>query len=136
LTEINIALLHAVASDIDRGLAIARRCLPGFESAGDQVGMGATLTILGGVELVSGEVRAAREMYARGAERLAPWPRLAGWLRLIVAELSMELGDPHRAGRETDRAATIFDRKGCVIADARLAALRGRDPSDGVVIAL
>jgi len=48
----------------------------------------------------------------------------------------MELGDPHRAGRETDRAATIFDRKGCVIADARLAALRGRDPSDGVVIAL
>jgi predicted ATPase/DNA-binding SARP family transcriptional activator len=136
LTEINIALLHAVAGDIDRGLAIARRCLSGFESAGDQVGMGATLTILGGVELVSGEVRAAREMYARGAERLAPWPRLAGWLRLIVAELSMELGDPHRAGRETDRAATIFDRKGCVIADARLAALRGRDPSDGVVIAL
>jgi len=136
LTEINIALLHAVAGDIDRGLAIARRCLSGFESAGDQVGMGATLTILGGVELVSGEVRAAREMYARGAERLAPWPRLAGWLRLIVAELSMELGDPHRAGRETDRAATIFDRKGCVIADARLAALRGRDPGDGVVIAL
>ena len=75
-------------------------------------------------------------MYAGGAERLAPWPRLAGWLRLIVAELSMELGDPHRAGRETDRAATIFDRKGCVIADARLAALRGRDPGDGVVIAL
>ena len=136
LTEINIALLHAVAGDIDRGLAIARRCLSGFESAGDQVGMGATLTILGGVELVSGEVRAAREMYARAAERLAPWPRLAGWLRLIVAELSDELGDPHRAARESDRVATIFDRKGCVIADARLAALRGRDPGDGVVIAL
>ena len=78
LTEINIALLHAVAGDIDRGLAIARRCLSGFESAGDQVGMGATLTILGGIELVSGEVRAAREMYARAAERLAPWPRLVG----------------------------------------------------------
>ena len=136
LTEINIALLHAVAGDIDRGLAIARRCLSGFESAGDQVGMGATLTILGGVELVSGELRAAREMYARGAERLAPWPRLAGWLRLIVAELSDELGDPRRAARESDRVATIFDRKGCVIADARLAALRGRDPGDGVVIAL
>src|SRR5664279_4560341 len=46
LTEINVALLHAVAGDIERGLAIARRCLSGFESAGDQVGMGATLTML------------------------------------------------------------------------------------------
>ena len=55
---------------------------------------------------------------------------------MIVAELSNELGDPHRAARESDRVATIFDRKGCVIADARLAALRGRDPGDGVVIAL
>jgi predicted ATPase/DNA-binding SARP family transcriptional activator len=136
LTEINIALLHAVAGDVERGLAIARRCLSGFESAGDQVGMGASLTILGGIELVSGEVRAAREMYARAAERLVPWPRLAGWLRLVVAELSDELADPHRAARESDRAATIFDGKGCVIADARLAALRGRDPGDGVVIAL
>jgi len=67
-----------VAGDIDRGLAIARRCLSGFESAGDQVGMGATLTILGGVELVSGEVRAAREMYARGAERACPVAAIGG----------------------------------------------------------
>ena len=136
LTEINIALLHAMAGDIDRGLANARRCLSGFESAGDQVGMGATLTILGAVELVSGEIRAAREMYARAAEKLAPWRRHAGWQRLMVAELSDELGDPHRAARESDRAAAIFDRTSCVIADRRLAALRGRDPGDGVVIAL
>ena len=72
LTEINIALLHAMAGDIDRGLAIARRCLSGFESAGDQVGMGATLTILGAIELISGEIRAAREMYARAAEKARP----------------------------------------------------------------
>jgi tetratricopeptide (TPR) repeat protein len=136
LSEINIALLHAVAGDIDRGLAIARRCLSGFESAGDQVGMGATLTTLGAVELLSGEIRAAREMYARAAERLAPWHRLMGWLRLIVAELSIELGDSHRATRERDRAAAVFERTTSVIADARLAALRGPDPGDGVVIAL
>ena len=136
LTEINIALLHAMAGDIDRGLAIARRTLSGFESAGDQVGMGATLTMLGAIELLSGEIRAAREMYARAAERLAPWHRLMGWLRLIVAEISNELGDPHRAARERDRAAAVFDRATSVIADARLAALRGRDPGDGVVIAL
>ena len=75
--------------------------------------------------------------YARGAERLTPWPRLAGWLRLIVAELSNELG-VIRTGRpaRVDRVATIFDRKGCVIADARLAALRGGDPGDGVVMAM
>ena len=54
----------------------------------------------------------------------------------MVAELSDELGDPHRAAREIDRAAAIFDRTGCVIAGPRLAALRGRDPGDGVVIAL
>jgi predicted ATPase/DNA-binding SARP family transcriptional activator len=126
LTEINIALLHAVAGDIDRGLAIARRCLSGFESAGDQVGVGATLTILGTVELISGEARAAREMYARAAERLSPWPRLAGWLALSVAELSFELADSPRAAREIDRAAETFDRTRCVIAGARLAALRRR----------
>ena len=136
LSEINIALLHAMAGDIDRGLAIARRTLSGFESAGDQVGMGATLTTLGAVELLSGEIRAAREMYARAAERLTPWHRLMGWLRLIVAELSIELGDSHRAARERDRAAAVFDRATSVIADARLAALRGPDPGDGVVVAL
>jgi tetratricopeptide (TPR) repeat protein len=136
LSEINIALLHAVAGDIDRGLAIARRTLAGFESAGDQVGMGASLTTLGAVELLAGEIRAAREMYARAAERLTPWHRLMGWLRLIVAELSNELSDPRRAARERDRAAAVFDRATSVIADARLAALRGPDPGDGVVVAL
>ena len=136
LTEINIALLHAVAGDIDRGLATARRCLSGFESAGDQVGMGATLTILGAVELISGEIRAAREMHAGAAERLALWRRHAGWQRLMVAELSNELADPRRAAREIGRAAGIFDRTTCVIAGARLAALRAREPGDGVEVAL
>ena len=102
LTEINIALLHAMGGDIDRGLTDARRCLSGFESAGDQVGMGATLTILGAVELISGEIRAAREMYARAAEKLAPWRRHAGWQRLMVAELSVRawrsrIGRPARS---------------------------------------
>ena len=124
LTEINMALLHAMSGDIDRGLANARRSLSGFESVGDQVGMGGTLTILGAVELLSGETRAAREMYGRAAERLLPWPRLTGWPRLMVAELSNELGDPHRATRESAKAAAVFDRTECVIAGRRLAALR------------
>ena len=72
LTEINIALLRAMGGDIDRGLTDARRCLSGFESAGDQVGMGATLTILGAAELISGEVRAAREMYSAGSGKGRP----------------------------------------------------------------
>lgn len=126
LTEINMALLHAMGGDIDRGLANARRCLAGFESAGDQVGMGATLTILGAIELLSGEIRAAREMYGRAAEKTAPWRRLTGWLRLMVAELSNELGDQHRAARETDKAAVVFDRTTCVVAAGRLAELRAR----------
>ncbi len=136
LTEINIALLRAMGGDIDRGLTDARRCLSGFESAGDQVGMGATLTVLGAVELISGEVRAAREMYRQAAEKVAPWRRHTGWQRLMVAELSNELGDPQRAAREIDRAGAIFDRTRCVIAGQRLAALRRRDSDDDVETAL
>jgi predicted ATPase len=136
LTEINIALLRAMGGDIDRGLTDARRCLSGFESAGDQVGMGATLTILGAAELISGEVRAAREMYRQAAEKVAPWRRHTGWQRLMVAELSNELGDPHRAAREIDRAGAIFDQTRCLIAGQRLAALRRRDSDDDVETAL
>jgi predicted ATPase/DNA-binding SARP family transcriptional activator len=136
LTELNIALLRAMGGDIDRGLGDARSCLSRFESAGDQVGMSATLTILGAVELISGEVRAAREMYRRAAERVAPWPKLAGWQRLMVAELSHELGDPDRAAREIDRVAAIFDRTRCVIACQRLAALRRQAPGGDVEITL
>jgi hypothetical protein len=126
LTEINIALLRAIGGDIADGLATARRCLSGFESAGDQVGMGATLTILGAIELISGEIRAAREMYGRAGDRLSPWRRHVGWQRLMVAELSTELNDLPRARREIARAATIFDVTRCVIAGRRLAELRGR----------
>jgi hypothetical protein len=110
---------------VDRGLENARRSLVGFESAGDQVGMGAALTVLGAIELLTGETRAAREMYRRAAERLAPWRRASGWWWLMVAELSNELADPHRAARELDRAAAIFDRTTCLVAGRRLAALRG-----------
>ena len=70
--------------------------------------MGAALTILGAIELNSGEIRAAREMYARAADKLAPWRRHAGWQWLMVAELSDELDDPHRADREMAKAASSF----------------------------
>ena len=124
LTELNIALLHAMDGDSDRGLENARRSLVGFESAGDQVGVGAALTVLGAIELLTGETRAAREMYRRAAERLAPWRRASGWWWLMVAELSNELADRHRAAREFGRAAAIFDRTRCLVAGRRLAALR------------
>ena len=132
LTEINIALVRAMGGDTARGLSDARRCLSGFESSGDQVGMGATLTILGAAELISGQVRAARAMYRQAAERVSPWRRHAGWQRLMVAELSNELGDKQRAGREIARAAAIFDRTRCVIAGQRLAALRRQHPGGAV----
>jgi predicted ATPase/DNA-binding SARP family transcriptional activator len=130
LTEINVALLNAMAGDIDRGLGNARRSLSGFEAAGDQVGIGASLTVLGAIELMSGENRAAREMYRRAAERLAPWPRFSGWLRLVIAELSNELADYRRAAREIAAAASVFDRTECLIAARRLAALRDRDAGE------
>ena len=124
LSEINLALLHAMSGDLDRGLAAARRCLSGFEPAGDDVAVGATLTVLGAVELLRGESRAARQLYGRAADKLAPWRRHAGWARLMVAELSVELDDPHRAEREAAVAATVFGGTRCVVADRRLGSLR------------
>jgi hypothetical protein len=47
-----------------------------------------------------------------------------------VAELSNELADRHRAAREFDRAAAIFDRTRCLVAGRRLAALRGTVAAD------
>ena len=43
---------------------------------------------------------------------------------MMVAELSNELADRHRAAREFCRAAAIFDRTRCLVAGRRLAALR------------
>jgi predicted ATPase/DNA-binding SARP family transcriptional activator/tetratricopeptide (TPR) repeat protein len=123
LTEINRALLRGMAGDLDGGLGSARGSLAGFEAAGDQVGVGATLMVLGAMELLAGETRAAREMYRRATERFAPWPRFAGWLRLVMAELSVELVDDRRAARETALAAAVFDVTPCVVASSRLAAL-------------
>jgi predicted ATPase/DNA-binding SARP family transcriptional activator len=127
LTDLNLALLHARQGENDRGLASARRSLHRFESAGDQVGMGAALTVLAAIELLQGEIRAAREMYGQAADRFAPWRRVSGWLRLMEAELSVELAEPHRANREIDNAAAIFHPNRCLIAGPRLAALRGLD---------
>jgi tetratricopeptide (TPR) repeat protein len=124
LTEINVAVLQAMSGDVDRGLSSARHSLSGFESNGDQVGMGAALLALAAVELYSGEARAAREMYARAAQRLGPWRRMVGWLRLMVAELSHELGDTRRAAREVDGAESAFRLVSCAMAAQRSAALR------------
>ncbi|MEP7161715.1 MAG: BTAD domain-containing putative transcriptional regulator [Dermatophilaceae bacterium] len=126
LTQIHLAFLQAMAGDIDGGLGSVRGSLAGFEAAGDQVGIGATLTVLGAIELLAGETRAAREMYRGAAERFAPWPRFAGWLRLAMAELSLDLADERRADRESALAAAVFDRTPSVIAGGRLAALRAR----------
>ena len=127
LTEINLALLQAKAGDVELGLGNARRSLSGFEAAGDPVGIGATWTALGAIELLTGEARAAREMYRRAAERFEPWPRFAGWLHLVMAELSVELADARRAEREIAAAAVVFDTTHCLIADRRLAVLRDGD---------
>jgi predicted ATPase/DNA-binding SARP family transcriptional activator len=124
LTETNVALLDSMSGDSDRGLASARHTLAVFESAGDHVGVGAALTALAAIELLTGETRAAREMYSQAAGRCAPWRRISGWLRLMVAELSIELDDPRRAAREVATADLIFDRTSGAIVSERLAAVR------------
>ncbi|HYN71923.1 MAG TPA: tetratricopeptide repeat protein, partial [Nakamurella sp.] len=124
LTEVNMALLLAKRGDVTAGLDAARRVLAAFEAIGDTAGTGGALTILAAIELLSGQVRAAREMYARAAEQLAVWGRMPAWQHLMVAELSVELADHGRAQREIQTAATTLDKLGCIVAGQRLAALR------------
>jgi len=124
LTEVNMALLEAMRGDVTAGLDAARRGLAAFEAIGDTAGTGGALTILAAIELLSGQVRAAREMYARAAEQLAVWGRMPAWQHLMVAELSVELADHGRAERETRTAAIALDKLGCVVAGQRLQALR------------
>ena len=128
LTEANVALLDSMSGDIGRGLASARRSLTGFESAGDPVGMGAALASLAAIELLTGETRLAREIYAQAATRLAPWRRIAGWLRLMVAELSLELDDRSRAARELDSVNKIFAGTSGTVVRERMAAVRTECP--------
>ena len=117
-----------MSGDVERGLVTARRSLADFDAAGDSVGMGGTLSALAAIELMTGETRAARELYAQAARKLAPWRRAAGWLRLMVAELSLELDDARRAAHELDAVDAIFGRSGGALAGRRMAALRERCP--------
>ena len=127
LTEINIALLHAMGGDIDAAWRTCGAACPGFESAGDQVGMGATLTVPQGRSKISlGETRAAREMYARAAKAHPVAAAYAGWQRFDGGRgLSNRLDDPRRAEREIAKAAAILTEQ-CIVAGRQLAALRGR----------
>ena len=131
LTEINVALLHAMAGDIDRGLGNARRCTVRVRVRRRPGGDGRDLDRTRCHRThVRREPRGARDVSTRAAERFAPWRRLSGWLRLMVAELSNELADHRRAAREIAAAASVFDRTECLIAARRLAALRDRDAGE------
>jgi hypothetical protein len=123
LTKINMSLLRAARGELEAALTDARACLMMFESVGDQVGIGAAFSALGAIELTTGEIRAARQMYDLAAERLAPWARIAPWQRLMVAELSLELGDRPRAEEQGLRAAAVFERMRSVLGQRRITTL-------------
>lgn len=131
LTELNHALLRAISGDLGAGLDAAARGLAAFETAGDPVGVGAALGVLGAGHLLAGELRLARDLYSQSAAQLVPWRRHAGWQRIMAAELSSELGDKRQAAREFARAKAAFGRTRCVVASARLAAIDpGADHGD------
>ena len=132
LTEINIALLHAMAGDIDRGLAeraalpvrVRVRRRPGGDGCDlDRPGSGRTVLRRdpGG----AGDVRAGR-----GEAR--PVAAARGLAAVDGGRVVVRAGRSAPSGaRDRHRGRSIFDRTRCVIAGQRLAALRGRDRAAG-----
>ena len=121
------ALLAALRGDVDGGRAGAERALLAFEAVGDRPSIANARASLGNIELVAGRTVQARAHYVRAVEEFAvqSWPRIEGWHRLILAELSEELGDAPGAEEEITRAEGLFEGQQSALADLRVRSLRG-----------
>jgi tetratricopeptide (TPR) repeat protein len=129
LTMVNHALLDAVSGKAVDGRRTALQCLTAFEAIDEQPGIAASLSALAAIELISGELRAARALYSRAAHALAPWPRLEAWFRLAGCEITIELGEFDRVDADLARAAVVFSRLGSVVGLDRRNSLRAKLPS-------
>ncbi|MEU6641823.1 BTAD domain-containing putative transcriptional regulator [Saccharomonospora sp. NPDC046836] len=126
LTSANLGVVRAVSGDIERGRHDVRACLAAAEAIDDRPAASGLLGMLAAIELAAGRLPAARTLYGRAVRRFAhqTWPRIEGWHRLMAAELAADLGDQAGAGLELDRAAVLFGRQHCAVAEARVHALR------------
>jgi len=128
MTRANAALSLSLQGDAVGGRDEAHACLAAFEAVEDQPSVANTLGLLGALALASGDVSLAREWYSRAVTGLVrqSWPRIEAWYRILLAELSMEAGDPRAARPEVDVAAKLLRLQRSQIAQARLAALQRR----------
>jgi len=125
LARANLALLLVLRGEVDAGRRDAQDCLAAFEGIEDRPAVALGLGTLANTELAAGEVRAARALYSRAAEKFTTqsWPRSEGWHRLMAAELAAELGEFDTARREVGLAADLFRPQRCAIAETRVRAL-------------
>jgi predicted ATPase/DNA-binding SARP family transcriptional activator len=126
VTKANFALLLALGGDNERARSEARACLAAFEAVEDRPSMALGYGTLANIELAAGELRAAYDFYLRAVAEFTTqsWPRSEAWYRLVAAELAAEIGERAAALREVDRAAVLFERQQCAIANGRVQALR------------
>jgi tetratricopeptide (TPR) repeat protein len=128
MTRANAALCLSLQGDVVGGRDEGHACLAAFEAVEDQPSIANTLGLLGALALASGDVSLARDWYSRAVTGLVrqSWPRIEAWYRILLAELSLEAGDPRAARPEADVAAKLLRLQHSQLAQARLAALRQR----------
>jgi predicted ATPase len=128
MTRANAALSRSLQGDVVGGRDQAHACLAAFEAVEDQPSIANTLGLLGALALASGDVAEARGWYSRAVTRLVrqSWPRIEAWYRILLAELSLEDGDPRAARPEADEAASLLRLQRSSLALERLATLRRR----------
>ncbi len=128
MTRANAALSLTLRGEVVAGRGEAQACLAAFEAVEDLPSVANTLGLLGALALASGDAASAREWYSRAVTGLVrqSWPRVEAWYRIVLAELSLEVGDPRAARPEADAAAKLLQLQHSQLAQGRLAALRQR----------
>jgi predicted ATPase len=125
MTRANAAFSRSLQGDIVGGRDQALTCLAAFEAVEDMPSIANTLGILGALALASGDLAQAREWYSRTVTGFVrqSWPRVEAWYRIVLAEVSVELGDERAARSEVAGAATLLKLQRSLLAQERLDAL-------------
>jgi len=114
MTEIGTALVLAFGGDLDGAAAVFRETHDRFRAADDAPGQGGALATWGLAEERAGNLEAAAELFAAGAD---VWERhlnghMPGWTRLAAADALLAAGRGARARAELAHAERLLHAVG------------------------
>jgi predicted ATPase/DNA-binding SARP family transcriptional activator len=119
-------LAETAADDHDRGRRSVQAALAQLEAINDAAGAPGVIVNLAVVELVAGELHAARVLADNAVELYRPqgFSRLDALTRMLAAQLAGREGDQPATHRHADDARRLFADFGCRPGEERAAAMR------------